>query len=88
MNHALRIHAYGGADAVLIDGIGVPAAGPGEVVARVRADATQLAQIACEVVQGELNAEVPEVIGRSEAAEAIERNKTSRGLSRTVVKFQ
>ncbi|PCE25922.1 N-ethylmaleimide reductase NemA [Paraburkholderia acidicola] len=36
-NRALRIHAYGGADAVQIERIAEPVAGAGEVVVRVRA---------------------------------------------------
>lgn len=37
MNRALRIHGYGGADAVQLDQLPVPQAAPGEVVVRVRA---------------------------------------------------
>ncbi|HTO43317.1 MAG TPA: NADP-dependent oxidoreductase [Burkholderiales bacterium] len=37
MNRALRIHAYGGADAVSIDQVDTPAVAPGEVLVRVHA---------------------------------------------------
>jgi len=55
---------------------------------QMRPDATQLAQIAREVTLGELKAEVSEIVSLSEAAEAIERNKTGHGPGKAVVKFQ
>jgi NADPH:quinone reductase-like Zn-dependent oxidoreductase len=55
---------------------------------QMRTDAAKLAEIAREVAQGNLRAEVSEIVDLSQAADAIERNKTGHGRGKTVVKFQ
>jgi NADPH:quinone reductase-like Zn-dependent oxidoreductase len=55
---------------------------------QMRSDAEQLAKIAHDVAQGELRTEVSEVVGLTEAAAAIERNKTGHGPGKTVVRFR
>jgi NADPH:quinone reductase-like Zn-dependent oxidoreductase len=55
---------------------------------QMRSDAEQLRKIAHDVAQGELRTEVSEVVDLTEAAAAIERNKTGHGPGKTVVKFR
>ena len=55
---------------------------------QMRADAGQLATIALDVARGDLKAEVSEIVAPTEAAEAIERNKTGHGRGKTVVQFR
>jgi NADPH:quinone reductase-like Zn-dependent oxidoreductase len=57
-NHAIRIHAYGGGDALRFDEIALPLAGPGEVVVRVRASSVN--PVDWKVCSGQLKAMFPE----------------------------
>ena len=55
---------------------------------QMRPDAERLAEIAAWVAQGELKVAISEVVELTEAAAAIERNKTGHGTGKAVIKFR